>query len=177
MTGSAATSATMCWRCNASYPARDKKCPVCGSINANLDLDAAETEATEYARQCEAISALSETRTIPEAAGNAERGGDTVAEQPAAARPDIEITPAMAAACERYYANWQRILGIHDRDKVQADCWSATHAMRAMLRAIPSGGVIVPREQLERWRLCLSQGDNAPRFELEKLLTTESVKT
>ena len=53
-------------------------------------------------------------------------------------RTQIEITPEMMAACEGYYANWQRIQGIHDPDQLKADCWSATHAMRAMLAAAPA---------------------------------------
>jgi len=35
---------TLCWNCSKDFPPTDKKCPRCGSTNANVDPDKAYSE-------------------------------------------------------------------------------------------------------------------------------------
>lgn len=36
---------TLCWNCSAAYRKLEPACPVCGKINANVDLEGAASEA------------------------------------------------------------------------------------------------------------------------------------
>ena len=41
---------TLCWRCQAEYPASSLQCPACCASNANIDIDTASIEMDDASR-------------------------------------------------------------------------------------------------------------------------------
>ena len=56
---------TLCWKGNHVYPIMDKKCPVCGATNANVDPDRAKIEETGFSVEEQRKAAQFASQTKP----------------------------------------------------------------------------------------------------------------